>query len=338
MRRKGIRQGIRAVAVLLLCLQILFPVGSLDPALEVEAASKKVAFASSIQSEVMDAAAEAGASDKAKIGVANVKNYVSVRAKRKTSSEKLGVLYRGSAAYIVKTKGSWSYISSGDLEGWVKSKYLATGSKATKLAKKINPRVATVTATDLNIRRSKSTSSDIVATLYKGEKIIVLASTSSWLKVRVTSDTTGYIYKQYASVESGFYTGATAAQEDEKIERMIEAQEEREIAANTAAEDSGHWVSLGTFRTTAYCGCSKCNGKLCAGKTASGAVPRTGHTVAVDPSVIPLGSRIRLGKSSTVYVAEDTGVKNRVVDIFYGSHSSALRYGVKNLEVYIYQK
>ena len=34
---------------------------------------------------------------------------------------------------------------------------------------------------------------------------------------------------------------------------------------------SGHWVDLGTFKTTGYCNCRKCAGKWAGGKTASGA-------------------------------------------------------------------
>lgn len=64
------------------------------------------------------------------------------------------------------------------------------------------------------------------------------------------------------------------------------------------------------------------------GKTASGTVPVEGRTIAVDPKVIPLGSKVSvqfLDKEheaySHVYIAEDTGgaIKGNRLDIFIGS-------------------
>lgn len=89
---------------------------------------------------------------------------------------------------------------------------------------------------------------------------------------------------------------------------------------------------LGKYRITYYCPCRKCNGSY-ANATASGKKPKAKHTIAVDPKVIPLGSKIKIG--NTIYVAEDTGVKGKTIDIFVSSHSKALRYGVKHKKVYL---
>lgn len=339
MKQKVIRHGFCAVFALLLCLQMVLPLGTYDTAVTVEAATKKVAFASSVKSSVKEAALEAGATSKTKIGVANVKNYTNVYSKRSSTSTLKGRLYRGCGAYVLKTKGKWSYISSGSLTGWVKSRYIVTGSSAKTLVQDINPRVATVTASELNVRKSKSSSSDILAKVNKGTQLIVLGASSKWLKVRLTSSTVGYIYRSYTKMETGLYPGSTREEEEDMEILMDETCEkaDTEVSKVTSDSSSGKWVSLGTFRVTAYCACSKCNGSSNAGKTASGVEPTTNHTIAVDRSVIPLGSKIRLGSSDTVYVAEDTGVTGNKIDVFYGSHSSALDFGVKKLEVFIYQ-
>lgn len=69
-------------------------------------------------------------------------------------------------------------------------------------------------------------------------------------------------------------------------------------------------------------------------KTATGTVPTPGRTIAVDPSVIPLGSLVRIEvpsmpQYSGVYRAEDTGgaVKGNIIDIFVGSDSAAIIFG-----------
>lgn len=68
--------------------------------------------------------------------------------------------------------------------------------------------------------------------------------------------------------------------------------------------------------------------------TATGTVPGVHRTIAVDPSKIPLGSRVMiqvpsLPQYSGIYVAEDTGgaVNGNIIDIFVGSQNEALMFG-----------
>ena len=81
---------------------------------------------------------------------------------------------------------------------------------------------------------------------------------------------------------------------------------------------------IGTFRCTAYCGCGACCGGG-SGRTASGTTPTAGRTIATDPSVIPLGSKVVI--NGHTYVAEDTGgaINGNVIDVFFASHSEAFQ-------------
>lgn len=99
----------------------------------------------------------------------------------------------------------------------------------------------------------------------------------------------------------------------------------------------------GTFTSTFYCSGSCCNG-IWAGKTTSGATPTVGRTIAVDPSVIPLGTKVRLvfndsrlSKYNGVYVAEDTGsaIKGKRIDVLLASHGECNSAGVGQVRVYI---
>lgn len=101
---------------------------------------------------------------------------------------------------------------------------------------------------------------------------------------------------------------------------------------------------LGYFKTTAYCGCNICCGKN-AKRGEDGewlAITRTGvraqknHTISVDPKVIPLGSKVRIG--DIIYTAEDTGgkwVQGEHIDIYLGNHDAAKLYGVQYKDVYL---
>lgn len=89
-------------------------------------------------------------------------------------------------------------------------------------------------------------------------------------------------------------------------------------------------------KTTGYCNCSKCCGSWAGGKTASGTKPKQGRTIAVDRSLIRLGSKVEIGNKT--YVAEDTGgaIKGKKIDIYYGSHKKALAHGVKYQAIKVY--
>ena len=93
-------------------------------------------------------------------------------------------------------------------------------------------------------------------------------------------------------------------------------------------------ASAETFKLTAYCNCVKCCGKWAKyNKTASGTTPVAGRTIAVDRKVIPLGTKVIIDGHE--YTAEDTGVKGNTIDIFFNSHSEALKFGVQYKDVKI---
>ena len=92
---------------------------------------------------------------------------------------------------------------------------------------------------------------------------------------------------------------------------------------------------LGEFQVTGYCSCTICCGEKEERLTKSETVPRASHTVAADPSVIPLGTRSVI--DDVVYTVEDTGkaVEGMRLDIFFDSHEEAVRYGRKEKYVYL---
>lgn len=92
---------------------------------------------------------------------------------------------------------------------------------------------------------------------------------------------------------------------------------------------------IATFTAYAYCACEKCCGRWAQyGLTASGTVPQQGRTVAVDPDVIPLGSKVWIDGVGP-YIAEDTGsgIDGNTIDVFYESHQSALSWGKRTVTV-----
>lgn len=87
-------------------------------------------------------------------------------------------------------------------------------------------------------------------------------------------------------------------------------------------------VDMGKFKITYYCPCEECSEGY-GRKTSSGTHAQSNHTIAVDPDVIDIGSKVKIGKQ--IYIAEDTGGKvcGDHIDIFVDSHDETIEGGVK---------
>jgi len=96
--------------------------------------------------------------------------------------------------------------------------------------------------------------------------------------------------------------------------------------------------SLGNVVTSAYCSCVICCGRWSGGPTASGAMPKADHTIAVDAGnpFLPMGTKVIM--NGTEYVVEDTGNFARYgvqFDIYFDDHAAASAWGHKTLEAYL---
>lgn len=100
------------------------------------------------------------------------------------------------------------------------------------------------------------------------------------------------------------------------------------------ATEEMYGADLGNFTITYYCACEICCNKA-DGITSTGTPVIEGQTIAVDPSVIPYGTKVIIG--GHVFTAEDCGgaIKKNHIDVYVNSHEEALALGVTNAEVYL---
>ena len=66
--------------------------------------------------------------------------------------------------------------------------------------------------------------------------------------------------------------------------------------------------------------------------TRTGVMPKVGRTIAVDPKVIPLGSKVWIEGYGEL-IAEDTGglIKGNHIDIFLNSRQECVNFGIKRM-------
>lgn len=131
----------------------------------------------------------------------------------------------------------------------------------------------------------------------------------------------------------GYAVGTSAIAETEVI--CVEAEPVPEPVNETKAETEQPTLkSLGTFKLTAYCPCARCCGK-CDGITATGTKATAGRTISVDPSKIPYGTEVII--NGHTYIAEDCGgaINGNRIDIYFDSHTEALKFGIQYANVYV---
>ena len=84
---------------------------------------------------------------------------------------------------------------------------------------------------------------------------------------------------------------------------------------------------IGTFTLVAYY-----QGSI----TSTGTRPQANRTIAVDPKVIPYGSKVYIEGYGT-YIAEDCGggIKGNMIDIYMNTYNECIQFGRRTARVYI---
>lgn len=125
-------------------------------------------------------------------------------------------------------------------------------------------------------------------------------------------------------------------------ERVATSNPALTASTTLAKKVQGITPTVRTLNTSAYCACMKCCGKT-NGITASGAKASAWYTVAAGKGY-KMGTVIYIPAlkdkpNGGWFVVQDRGgaISNSKLDIYMNSHNSALQYGRRNLEAYIYE-
>ena len=114
-----------------------------------------------------------------------------------------------------------------------------------------------------------------------------------------------------------------------------------EVDNSGATGQSGQWQTV-QMRVTAYCPCEKCCGKYSNGQTACGHKIRPGDAFVAADKKYSFGTKIIIPgyeNAAPVKVLDRGGaIRGNRLDVFFGSHEEALKWGVKNLNVKVRRK
>ncbi len=118
----------------------------------------------------------------------------------------------------------------------------------------------------------------------------------------------------------------------EPVNKIVQIQTRSTITSRGSySRTTGISGQSGVYKVTAYCACMKCCGKT-NGITASGVKATANHTIAA-PRTFAFGTKVVI--NGVTYTVEDRGgaIQGNRIDIYMNSHSEALKWGVRYVEV-----
>lgn len=167
--------------------------------------------------------------------IANITDTLNVRAAASVESELVGKMYPGCVGDIIGVEGEWTQITSGNVNGYVKTEFILTGKAAEPLAEEYGKNIGTVTGDILRVRQETSTESEVMGLLNKDDQVFVMESLEGWYKVLVNDSCEGYVAAEFLSVEYKLDTAITIEEEQERIAAALAAQQEQEAAQQELA-------------------------------------------------------------------------------------------------------
>ncbi|MGL5312829.1 MAG: SH3 domain-containing protein [Peptostreptococcaceae bacterium] len=243
---------------------------------------------------------------------------LNVRSGPSTRNKVVGSLRRNNSVTITSSSNGWHKINLNGKEAYVSSQYIKTDNSvvnnepssvvsdtSTNTASDTNFTVSetsftgVITTSKLNVRSGPSTKYGVIGSLRRNNSVNVTGSSNGWYRVNVNGRE-GYISGQYVK--------------------------ESNSSSNTSTNTSNTSNTMSVV-ATAYTGYST---------TSTGQKPVWG-TIAVDPKVIPYGTKVYIPAFDQVFVANNTGgaIKGNKIDIYMNSKSECYNWGRKTIEIQI---
>lgn len=194
---------------------------------------------------------------------ANVTDYANIRQEGSQESERVGVLPKGAAAQVVEQEGDWTKITSGSVEGYVRSDLLVFGEEAKNLYEESYGSQGTVTASSLRVRKEPSMDAGQIGTMKQGSRVEILGQEGDWYQVSCGEDS-AYMFAEYIQIEET--TALSVAEyETQQKEKEQAVQQVSQTGASMSASDS----ELALLAAIIQC---EAGGESHTGKVAVGAV------------------------------------------------------------------
>ncbi len=169
--------------------------------------------------------------------LAVVPGYVNVRSGPATTYDIVGKIYDQCAAVILEETegedGTWYRITSGNLDGYIKSEFFIVGEEAEAKLDEVGVLTGTVNEDWLRVRSAPDlTDPENVYTFYERGTLVYIRDLTEdgWAVIESDDAGEGYVYADCLKIERVFKTAITLEEEAAEIAKREAAEEAARIA------------------------------------------------------------------------------------------------------------
>lgn len=147
-----------------------------------------------------------------------VNDTVNIRSKASANSDKVATI--GARGFMtVKEKGSeWSYVKSGNCEGYIKNEFIVFDDAARQYAEKNLTKMAMINASSLRVRSEANENSECLTVVPNGETYRIVEQGNQWTKIEVDDNVSGYVRNDYLYLTYNTVSAVPAKTPDKKPE------------------------------------------------------------------------------------------------------------------------
>ncbi|EEG95379.1 SH3 domain protein [Roseburia inulinivorans DSM 16841] len=158
--------------------------------------------------------------------MADVNDYLYVRASADADAEIVGKLYKGDVAEIQEEGSGWTHVASGNVDGYVNNDYCVTGTEALAYAQQNFDTEAEVRTNGLRIRSEADENASVITAVSEGTTLKVdsgVETDDKWIAV-VYGGTTRYVSADYVTTSLALGEGITIEEEQAELARIAEEE------------------------------------------------------------------------------------------------------------------
>ena len=170
--------------------------------------------------------------------MADVDEFLYVRASGDADAEIIGKLYKGDVADVVEGGDTWTHVVSGDVDGYVNNDYCVSGEDALAYAQENVETEAQVNTNGLRVRNAASEDASVITAVSEGTTLTVdtdAEAEDGWVAVKYKGQT-AYVSADYVTTELAL--GEAVTIEEEKAALAKKAEEEAAAKAAQTTETS----------------------------------------------------------------------------------------------------
>lgn len=164
--------------------------------------------------------------------MADVQEFLYVRAAGDENAEIVGKMYKGDVAEIVEVGDTWSHVVSGNVDGWVMNSYCVSGTDAMNYAMETVETSAEIQANGLRIRSEADTEGSVIGVVSTGMALTVdtdAEPVDGWVAVNYGGQTS-YVSADYVTTELALGEAVTITEEQETLAKQKEEEEAKKAA------------------------------------------------------------------------------------------------------------